>query len=218
MSKLLQKFLLLLLLLWFRPACGNELYTFHNYLNQVESGFWRAIFSPELSETKKNYRDLLHKILMKAQDIRNVRLQNGPLPRYGDLVSGCSQISRLLVNHSAFRSFRNKRFAVSGLKKTNMTEFRKYLRKNGSYSRKKVIPLSEMPPDEYQNFLDGVKEHNLSAVSRRFSSQKDLSSSQRNQLYKTAEDFYEILTVLRYNWLVLVQREGARFKKDSAEQ
>lgn len=218
MNKYCKYFCLLLLQIGFiLPVCGNDLYKFSSYLNQAENGFWRAIFASKLSVPRKNYDELLYKMLMQAQDIRKVRLQYGPLPRYGDLVSGSSRMRNLLENHSAFRAFRNKTFSVSGMKKTNLNEFRKVLRSSGNYSRKKSIPLNELPADEYLNFLNDTREHNLNIVNRRFNALKELSSSQREKLHKTTEDFYNTLTVLRYNWLVLTQREGRRFQQENAE-
>lgn len=174
---------------------AEELTKFERVLDRVENSFWRALFAPETSETRKMFQRYTGELLQCAQYIKKLQQMNGNVRSYGDLTGGSSKLTQIIISHSAFRK---KRVYVSGLKRTDINSFRRTWRPPGDLAKRiKNMPVSEIPLEEYQAFLEETIEKNLSSLSKKFNSNRDFSYSQREMLRKTAEDFYTIIKNLR---------------------
>lgn len=180
-------------------AGAQELVKFERLLDRVEMGFWRALFSPENSETRASFQRYTGELLQCAQDIKRLQYMNKNTRIYGDLTGGSSKLTQIITSHSAFRK---KRISVSGIKRTDLNSFRRTWRPQGSTSKRiKTMPAADIPMEDYKMFLDEVIESNLNSLSKKFNSNRDLSFSQREMLRKTAENFYTIIKKLRVSIL-----------------
>ena len=176
-------------------AKAEELTKFERLLDRVESNFWRALFAPETSETRKMFQRYTDELLQSAQYIKKLQQMNGNLRTYGDLTGGSSKLAQIIIPHSAFRK---KRIYVSGIKRTDINTFRRTWRPQGDLGKRiKNMPQSEIPLEEYLAFLEDTIEKNLSSLSKKFTSNRELSYSQREMLRKTAENFYTTIQNLR---------------------
>ena len=85
---------------------AEELTKFERVLDRVENSFWRALFAPETSETRKMFQRYTGELLQCAQYIKKLQQMNGNVRSYGDLTGGSSKLTQIIISHSAFRKKR----------------------------------------------------------------------------------------------------------------
>lgn len=183
---------------------ADELDRFDQLLDRVEYSFWRALFAPDNSKTRENFRKTAGELVKCGQNIKRMQYANGNIRNYGDLATLSSQLSGLMVSHSAYR---RKRLNITGMKRTGLEFFRKTI-------KHKNVPDSELSVEEYNNFLQDTVEKNLASLASKFRSNRELSYSQRTMLDKTAEDFYNYLLKLRLA-ILRIRKFDPLFKKEA---
>lgn len=183
---------------------ADELDRFDQLLDRVEYSFWRALFAPDNSKVRENFRQVAGELVKCGQNIKRMQHENGNIRSYGDLATLSSQLSGLMVSHSAYR---RKRLNITGMKRTGLEFFRKT-------ARRKNVPDSELSVDEYNDFLQDAVEKNLASLASKFRSNRELSYSQRTMLDKTAEDFYNYLLKLRLS-ILRIRKFDPLFKKEA---
>ena len=99
----------------------------------------------------------------------------------------------LLGSHSAFK----ERLNINGLHPTTLDEVRKILRKNGFNSRQKTITENDISLADYKKTIESIRDENLDALTKKFSSGSNLKHFQQDVLIQTAQKFYTIITDAR---------------------
>ena len=185
------------------PLFGDELDNYSKTLDRVENGFWNAAFTKTAS-TREKYKNMLNSLRECARRINQLEYINSVPRNSGDLTSNVIRISNLFTDHMAFR----KKFVIfSNLKKTNLEVYRKAVAKEkGRSSRSLPIAYKELSPTDYREFLNNVKDANISIIEKRLNSMREFNGNQKDFLIKTAESFYTCITELRLTILKMRQQ------------
>ena len=172
---------------------ADELDTYITALDRAERNFWSAAFASPSSSIRKNYKESLNKLNQSARKIQDWRRKNDSRINYGDLMRPGILLEGLLSTHSAFK----ERLNVNGLHPTTLDEVRKILRKNGFNSRQKTITENDISLADYKKTLESIRDENLEALTKKFSSGSNLKHFQQDVLIQTAQKFYTIITDAR---------------------
>ena len=188
---------------------GDELDNYTYRLDRIENIFWRTAFSANNSPWRESYNKVVSELSDIARVIHQMRREKvSPYVR-NDLGAYSLELGSVMT-HLAFR---RAKLNISGLKKTDLVQFRKSLRTK-SGGRKAAHPDDAgLSLKEYREFLDDTKDANIKSLESKFNN-RAFSDSQQRFLQQVADKFYTVLCDARYMVLMLRQQDPV-FKSSS---
>lgn len=158
-------------------------------LDRMEGAFWRGLFAPYGSDTKNAIIKDVDELQLAARSLQTVL--NALRIYYINPTGPVSKIKNMI---STFRP-QGVRSFNPGCKKSSYGLYLRQMKRNNP-SRKRNAPVT-VSLESYEDFLQGIMEHNIARVQSRANTNRSFSNPQRRQMVNYAEQYYSAISELR---------------------